>query len=136
MIKPNESGVSPRQDILGVLVVLPLIVWEVYLVWFGGLVRSVEASPSFLPYFAFFGALLAAWCVIDLECFPKWTGLNRKTRVWFAISADLWSAGLILLWLEPRLAEVIVVSFLVIADLTIFLTVRDLLHRALSGVRY
>lgn len=131
MIKPDESGMSPRQNILSALVMLALIVWEVYLVWFGSLVRSVEASASFLPFFALVGTLFAAWCVINLEYFPKWTSLNRTTRVWSAISADLWSAGLILLWLEPQLAKVIVVSFFAIADLTAFLMVRDLLYRAL-----
>jgi hypothetical protein len=88
----------------------------------------VEASASVLPFFALFGTLFAAWCVIDLEYFPKWNRLNRTTRVWFAISIDLWAAGLILLWLEPHLAKVIMVAFFAMADLATFLMVRDLPH--------
>jgi hypothetical protein len=134
--KPDERVVSQRRNILSALVTVPFIVWEIYEVQLGSLVQSLETSPSFLLFFSFFGALFAAWHVIVLEYLPKWTGLNRTTRVWFGISLNLWSAGLILLWLEPQLAKIIMVSFFALTDLTIYLMARDLLHRVMSGVAY
>lgn len=135
MIKPGKSSKGQRQGILAALLAVPVIAWQVYLIWISELIRSVGASPSFLLFFALVGTLVSAWSTVDLEYFPKSTGLGQGTRVWFIVGADLWSAGLILLWLEPRLAALIVIFFFVLADLLLFQAARSLLHRGLFGAR-
>ncbi len=118
------------RNIPATLMLLPVILWEVYLIWFGGLVQSVKSSPSFLLYLALVGALYAGWSVLQLEYFTNLRSVSRKTQVWLTFSTNIWCLGLILLWLEPQLALPIFVVFFVVADLAGFLTARDLLHRS------
>ena len=122
-------------ELLAVIALLLIIVWEVYLIALGGLIQSAKSSSEILLCLAFIGVLAAAWSVIDLEYFPKSSGLSRKTRVWLIIGTNLWCAGLLLLWLEPQLAVVIVIAFFAITDFLIFQAARDLFRRAFSAER-
>ena len=118
-----------RKDILSALMLLPLIAWEIYEIWLGDLTRTAISFRSTLLLFAFFGALYAAWSVVQFEYFPKFDVFSRRSQVWFTISVDLWCAGLVLLWLEPSFALPVVISTFVIADLMGFQALRELLGR-------
>jgi hypothetical protein len=129
MRNTSETGDRRREYVLAVLILLPIVAWEVYEIWLGDLIRPAKYFPSVILVFACFGSIYAAWNLIQIEYFPISGVFNRKIQIWFTVGLNLWSAGLVGLWLEPRFAIPIAVSSFAITDFLGFQLALDLCHR-------
>jgi hypothetical protein len=106
------------------VVLLPVIGLEAY--GFREVVRSARESPTAMLYIATFESLYAAWIVLQLEFFPRLSGVRRRTQVWFAAGLSIGSAAVILLWLMPQFALALISLIFIAADFVGFQVARDL----------